>query len=57
VDSCWGFLGSFDEARAAIREYIPEDAAEFVGEVSYGDHDPEYDPDDEIDAEQGDDDD
>ncbi|MDR0818899.1 MAG: hypothetical protein LBN43_04930, partial [Oscillospiraceae bacterium] len=26
TDSCWGFLGSFDEAKDAIREYLPESA-------------------------------
>ncbi len=55
VDSCWGFLGSFSEAVESIREYIPEDAAALADKVSYGDHDPEYDPDDEAGAEMEDD--
>ena len=54
VDSCWGFLGSFDEAKAVIREYVPEDAAALVDDAEYGDNDPEYDP--ENGAEMGDDD-
>lgn len=51
-DSCWGFLGSFDEAKKAIREYIPEDAAALADDAEYGDSDPEYDPEDDM--EQGD---
>ena len=42
-DSCWGFLGSFDAAKAAIREYIPEDAAPLADCAEYGDDDPEDD--------------
>jgi hypothetical protein len=53
-DSCWGFLGSFDEAKKAIREYIPEDAAALADDAEYGDNDPENDPEDDM--EQGDDD-
>jgi hypothetical protein len=41
---CWGFLGGFDEAKAAIREYIPEDAAALIDDTRYGDHDPEDEP-------------
>jgi len=50
-DSCWGFLGSFEEAKAAIREYVPEDAAALADSARYGDDDPECDPDDEQDDE------
>ncbi|MDR2357240.1 MAG: hypothetical protein LBD92_04020 [Oscillospiraceae bacterium] len=53
-DSCWGFLGSFEDAKSAIRGYIPEEAAELVDSAEYGDDEPEYDP-DENDYEQGDD--
>jgi hypothetical protein len=51
VDSCWGFLGSFDDAKAAIREYIPEEAAALADDAEYGDLDPEYDPDGETEDE------
>jgi len=47
VDSCWGFLGSFDEALEGIREYLPEDAVPLVESTAYGDDDPEYEPGDE----------
>jgi hypothetical protein len=43
-DSCWGFLGGFDEAKEAIREYIPEDAAALIDGAEYGDDDPEHEP-------------
>ena len=49
VDSCWGFLGRFDEAKEAIREYLPEDAVPLADEAGYGDDEPEYAP--EADAE------
>jgi hypothetical protein len=56
VDSCWGFLGHFDEAKDAIREYLPEDAVQLIESAEYGDHDPEYEPEDNENLEQGDDD-
>ena len=45
-DSCWGFLGSFDEALQAIREYLPEEAAPLADSAGYGDDGQEYDIDD-----------
>ena len=50
-DSCWGFLGSFDEALKAIREYLPEEALPLAENAEYGDDEPEYDPDDDIEME------
>jgi hypothetical protein len=50
IDSCFGFLGGFDEAKTAIRGYIPDDAAVLIDEVRHGDDDPEYDPDDGAEA-------
>jgi hypothetical protein len=44
VDSCWGFLGDFEEAKAAIRAYLPEDAVELVGDPHYGQHDAMFEP-------------
>jgi hypothetical protein len=49
-DSCWGFLGSFDEAVKSIREYLPEEAVPLVDSAEYGDDEPEYDPDEEQEA-------
>jgi hypothetical protein len=49
TDSCWGFLGSFNEALKAIREYLPEDAVPLADSAEYGDDEPEYDPEDEND--------
>ena len=48
-DSCWGFLGNFDEALKAIREYLPEDAVPLADSAEYGDEEPEYDPEAESD--------
>jgi hypothetical protein len=42
-DSCWGFLGSFDEAKAAVREYISEEAAALIGRAEYGGSKQKYD--------------
>jgi hypothetical protein len=53
TDSCWGFLGNFNEAKDAIREYLPEDAVPLADSAEYGVHDPDYDPEDNM--EQGDD--
>jgi len=54
-DSCWGFLGTFQEAKEAIREYLPEDAVALANEAEYGDDEDEYEPEDETDMEMGDD--
>ena len=43
-DSCWGFLGSFDDAKKAIRSYLPEDAVALMNDAEYGDEDDEYKP-------------
>jgi hypothetical protein len=50
-DSCWGFLGGYDEAKQAILGYIPEEVAALVDDASYGEDDPEYAPGDEPDDE------
>jgi hypothetical protein len=47
-DSCWGFLGSFEDAKQSIRGYIPEEAAALIDDAQYGDDDPEYDPEEKI---------
>jgi hypothetical protein len=47
ADSCWGFLGSFNAAKDALRAYLPEDAAPLINAAEYGDDQPEYDPEDE----------
>jgi hypothetical protein len=46
-DSCWGFLGHFDEALKSIREYLPEEAVPLIDSAEYGDDETEYEPEDE----------
>lgn len=41
LESCWGFLGDFDEALKSISEYLPEDAKRLAESAEYGDDDPE----------------
>ena len=43
-DSCWGFLGSFNDALASIREHLPEEAVPLADGARYGDDDTEYSP-------------
>ncbi len=37
INSCWGFIGDFEEAKKSIREYLPESAVQLVDEMQYGD--------------------
>jgi len=53
VDSCWGFIGSFNDAKEAVRSYLPEDAVAIIDRAEYGDDEPEYSPGAEF-IEQGD---
>jgi hypothetical protein len=39
-DNCWGFLGSFDKAKAAIREYLPEEVVPLIDVAEYGSNEP-----------------
>jgi hypothetical protein len=41
MESCWGFLGDFREAKDAIRKYVQEAAAPLVDSAEYGDRDEE----------------
>jgi len=36
VDSCYGFIGSFDEVKEAIKEHLPDDAKYLADEAQYG---------------------
>ena len=36
VDSCYGFIGDFEEVKAAIKECLPEDAKYLSDEAQYG---------------------
>jgi hypothetical protein len=36
VDSCWGFLGDFDNAIDNIASYLPQDAVYLAKNVEYG---------------------
>jgi len=42
VDSCWGFIGEFDEAKKDISGYLPKDAKKLAEIIEYGDKDPEH---------------
>jgi hypothetical protein len=35
IDSCWGFLGDFHDAKAAIADYLPEQVAALVDSLDY----------------------
>jgi hypothetical protein len=35
IDSCWGFLGDFDEAKEAMKEYFPEQIAALIDGIDY----------------------
>jgi hypothetical protein len=37
IDSCWGFIGDFNDAKKAMRDYLPKDAARLADTISYGD--------------------
>lgn len=36
VDSCYGFIGDFDDVKEAIREHLPDDVKYLADEVEYG---------------------
>ncbi|MDO8686098.1 MAG: hypothetical protein Q7J78_05440 [Clostridiales bacterium] len=36
VDSCYGFVGEFDDVKKQITEYLPEDAKELAEAAEYG---------------------
>lgn len=36
VDSCYGFIGDFNDVKDAIKEYLPNDAKYLADEVEYG---------------------
>jgi hypothetical protein len=48
IDSCWGFLGDFNEAKAAVAEYLPGQAAELVKDMDYSNPVAEIDEDYEM---------
>ena len=41
IDSCWGFIGDFDDAKKKISEYLPKGAKQLAENAEYGDDDPE----------------
>ena len=35
IDSCWGFLGDFNDAKESITEYLPEQAVVLIEGMNY----------------------
>jgi len=42
IDSCWGFIGDFNDAKKAISEHLPKNAKQLAENASYGDDDTEH---------------
>ena len=42
IDSCWGFIGDFDEAKKDISDYLPKDAMKLAENIEYGDNDRQH---------------
>ncbi|GHV34412.1 hypothetical protein FACS18949_10420 [Clostridia bacterium] len=51
IDSCYGFLGDFDDAKEAIKRYLPDNITQLAEHINYGDDDPEWDEEEEMEDE------
>ncbi|GHV37497.1 hypothetical protein FACS18949_17820 [Clostridia bacterium] len=51
IDSCYGFLGDFDDAKEAIKGYLPDSITQLAEHINYGDDDPECEEEEEMEDE------